>query len=186
MNTSHTPAGRIWLPVPSELGDFGVVAGEAGLCGVILPELGDSPRSVARLVRRTYPDAHRGSSPLLVLFAEALRLYLTGSESGFDGQLDYGDASPFEQVVWEATRSIPYGETRSYGEVAGRLGSGAVARAVGRANGANPVPIVIPCHRVVGADGSLVGYGGGLEIKAALLRLEGARLPCLRQIPLDL
>jgi O-6-methylguanine DNA methyltransferase len=88
--------------------------------------------------------------------------------------------------VWREVASIPYGETRSYGDVAARLGGSAVARAVGLANAANPIPIVIPCHRVVGADGALVGYGGGLAVKAALLRLEGARLAALDQLPLDL
>jgi len=96
------------------------------------------------------------------------------------------DGTDFQRRVWRAVASIGYGETRSYGEVAARIGGGAVARAVGVANGANPVPIVIPCHRVIGADGSLVGYGGGLETKAALLRLEGARLAVLDQLTLDL
>ncbi len=96
------------------------------------------------------------------------------------------DGSDFQQRVWREVAAIPYGETRSYGEVAGRLGGGAVARAVGLANATNPIPIVIPCHRVVGADGALVGYGGGLAVKAALLRLEGATLASLGQLTLDL
>jgi len=94
--------------------------------------------------------------------------------------------SDFQQAVWREVLRIPYGETRSYGEIAARVGGAAVARAVGLANGANPIPIVIPCHRVVGADGSLVGYGGGLPAKAALLRLEGAPLASLDQLSLDL
>lgn len=94
--------------------------------------------------------------------------------------------SEFQLRVWREVAAIPYGETRSYGEVAARIGGDAVARAVGSANGANPIPIVIPCHRVIGADGSLVGYGGGLEAKAVLLRLEGVRLGVLDQLQLDL
>ena len=94
--------------------------------------------------------------------------------------------SDFQQAVWREVLRIPYGETRSYGEIAARVGGAAVARAVGLANAANPIPIVIPCHRVVGADGSLVGYGGGLPAKAALLRLEGAPLASLDQLSLDL
>jgi methylated-DNA-[protein]-cysteine S-methyltransferase len=83
--------------------------------------------------------------------------------------------TPFQLSVWRALRAIPYGETLSYGELARRVGSPAGARAVGLANGANPLPIIVPCHRVIGADGSLTGFGGGLAIKRALLALEGAR-----------
>lgn len=79
----------------------------------------------------------------------------------------------FEQTVWSALLEIPYGQTVSYGAIARRIGQPGASRAVGRANNRNPIPIVIPCHRVIGADGSLVGYGGGLAIKTALLRLEG-------------
>lgn len=83
----------------------------------------------------------------------------------------------FELAVWERLRAIPYGQTRSYGELARALGRPDAARAVGRANGANPIPIVVPCHRVIGADGSLTGFGGGLAAKQTLLELEGLRLP---------
>lgn len=82
--------------------------------------------------------------------------------------------TPFQRKAWHALADIPYGRTRSYGEQARRIGAPAAVRAVGAANGRNPLPIVLPCHRVIGADGSLTGFGGGLEIKAALLRLEGA------------
>ena len=82
--------------------------------------------------------------------------------------------TPFQLAVWEALRAIPYGETISYGELAGRVGLAGGARAVGVANGANPLPIIVPCHRVIGADGSLTGFGGGLDVKRALLSLEGA------------
>lgn len=80
--------------------------------------------------------------------------------------------SDFQRSVWRALVAIPYGETVSYGELARRVGS--VARAVGLANGANPLPIIVPCHRVIGADGSLTGFGGGLPVKRALLEIEGA------------
>jgi len=82
--------------------------------------------------------------------------------------------TPFQLTVWQALRKIPYGETLSYGELAQRIGAPGAARAVGLANGANPLPIIVPCHRVIGADGSLTGFGGGLPIKRALLSLEGA------------
>jgi methylated-DNA-[protein]-cysteine S-methyltransferase len=85
--------------------------------------------------------------------------------------------TPFQLAVWEALREIPYGETRSYAQIAAALGAPQAVRAVGAANGANPVAIVVPCHRVIGASGKLVGYGGGLELKKSLLDLEsGARV----------
>ena len=79
--------------------------------------------------------------------------------------------------MWEELRRIPFGETRSYADVARALGKPAATRAVGRANGANPIPIVVPCHRVIGSNGSLTGFGGGLAAKALLLELEGRSLP---------
>lgn len=82
--------------------------------------------------------------------------------------------TPFQLAVWQALRAIPYGKTVSYGHLARQLGHTNGARAVGLANGANPLPIIVPCHRVIGADGSLTGFGGGLPIKRALLSLEGA------------
>ena len=82
------------------------------------------------------------------------------------------DGTPFQQRVWNALMDIPYGETVSYGELAARIGQRSASRAVGLANGSNPLPIVIPCHRVIGANGTLTGYGGGLAIKQRLLALE--------------
>ncbi len=83
----------------------------------------------------------------------------------------------FQRRVWAALTDIPYGSVTSYGDLARRLGDAMSVRAVGRANGANPIAIIVPCHRVIGADGSLVGYGGGLAAKRMLLELEGAMLP---------
>jgi methylated-DNA-[protein]-cysteine S-methyltransferase len=102
--------------------------------------------------------------------------YFRGKRRDFDLPLD-PHGSPFEQQVWARLRTIPYGATMSYGAIADELGLTNGARAVGRANGANPIPIVIPCHRVIGADGQLTGYGGGLPLKRALLELEGAIAP---------
>jgi methylated-DNA-[protein]-cysteine S-methyltransferase len=87
------------------------------------------------------------------------------------------EGTPFERSVWDELLAIPFGATRSYGEIAQAIGRPGAARAVGRANGANPIPIVVPCHRVIGADGSLTGFGGGLAAKSHLLALEGRRLP---------
>jgi methylated-DNA-[protein]-cysteine S-methyltransferase len=102
--------------------------------------------------------------------------YFAGRRTAFELRLRL-EGSPFERHVWEALTSIPYGTTTTYGELATRLGAPDAARAVGAANGRNPVALVVPCHRVVGARGRLTGYGGGLHRKRALLAHEGALLP---------
>ena len=102
-----------------------------------------------------------------------LEAYFAGRRRAFDLPLAPA-GTPFQLEVWQALRGIPYGETISYGELARRIGNPRAARAVGLANGANPLPIVVPCHRVIGADGTLTGFGGGLPTKQALLALEGA------------
>jgi methylated-DNA-[protein]-cysteine S-methyltransferase len=101
--------------------------------------------------------------------------YFDRKRTGFDLPLN-PRGNELERRVWAALQAIPYGTTTTYGAIAARLNIENGARAVGRANGANPIPIVIPCHRVIGSNGSLVGYGGGLPIKEALLRLEGVLL----------
>jgi methylated-DNA-[protein]-cysteine S-methyltransferase len=103
-----------------------------------------------------------------------LEAYFAGERTAFDVPLDLR-GTDFQQLVWRALLEIPYGETRTYGELARAVGRPNAARAVGLANGHNPVGIIVPCHRVIGADGSLTGYGGGLERKRALLALEQAR-----------
>jgi methylated-DNA-[protein]-cysteine S-methyltransferase len=111
-------------------------------------------------------------------FADAraqLDEYFSGARTGFDLALAPA-GSGFQSRVWRMLLEIPYGRTVSYGELARRVGTDASPRAVGSANGANPISIIVPCHRVIGADGSLIGYGGGLERKRALLELEGATL----------
>jgi methylated-DNA-[protein]-cysteine S-methyltransferase len=99
--------------------------------------------------------------------------YFRGRRTSFEVELD-PRGTPFQQQVWEALRDIPYGASASYGEVAEAIGRPGAMRAVGGANGANPIPILIPCHRVIAADGTLGGFGGGLERKVLLLELEGA------------
>lgn len=103
----------------------------------------------------------------------ALRRYFSGELTALDEIAVDPGGTPFQASVWRALRSIPAGTTTSYGDLARRIGAAHAVRAVGAANGANPIPIVIPCHRVIGANGKLVGYGGGLERKAWLLRHEG-------------
>jgi methylated-DNA-[protein]-cysteine S-methyltransferase len=119
------------------------------------------------------PDTARATAAATALDTAAaqLREYFAGERTAFDLPLrPLGNA--FEQRVWDELLRIPYGETASYGEIARRIGYPDAARAVGRANARNPIPIVVPCHRVIGSDGSLTGYGGGLERKRALLALE--------------
>ncbi|MHB8424822.1 MAG: methylated-DNA--[protein]-cysteine S-methyltransferase [Gammaproteobacteria bacterium] len=108
------------------------------------------------------------------LFREVLRqlkAYFAGKLRQFDLPLK-PEGTAFQMRVWRALRTIPYGETWSYGQLARRIGKPAASRAVGAANGQNPIPIIVPCHRVIGADGSLTGFGGGLSIKQKLLELE--------------
>jgi methylated-DNA-[protein]-cysteine S-methyltransferase len=128
-------------------------------------------REMASRGARLVEDAERTAE-----VRRQLEEYFAGRRRTFDLPLA-PDGTPFEKTVWEELRRIPFGETRSYAEIARAIGRPGAARAVGRANGANPIPVVVPCHRVIGADGSLTGFGGGLEAKAALLELEGLALP---------
>ena len=107
---------------------------------------------------------------------QQLKAYFQGRLSSFDLPLDLTAGSPFQQSVWRALLSIPRGHTTSYGALAQRLGQATASRAVGSAVGRNPLSIIVPCHRVIGKDGSLTGYAGGLERKVALLQLEGVLL----------
>ena len=106
--------------------------------------------------------------------ARQLRAYFAGQLRRFDLPLDM-QGTEFQLRVWHELERIPYGETRSYRQIAEAVGAPRAVRAVGAANGANPIPIVVPCHRVIGANGKLVGYGGGLPLKKRLLELEGSR-----------
>ena len=111
------------------------------------------------------------SSELTRHAADQLREYFAGSRKAFDIPLA-PHGTPFQQSVWDVMLSIPYGGTMSYGQIAAAIGKPLAVRAVGMASGRNPIAIIIPCHRVVGADGKLVGYGGGIDVKRALLDLE--------------
>jgi methylated-DNA-[protein]-cysteine S-methyltransferase len=114
-----------------------------------------------------------GSDTMFCRLGEQLDDYFKGQAVSFDIPVA-PSGTPFQTRVWKALRDIPYGHTISYGELARKIGQPTAVRAVGRANGANPIAIVIPCHRVIGGNGSLVGYAGGLERKKTLLLLEGA------------
>ena len=115
---------------------------------------------------------------LLREVATQLQEYFTGKRREFRLALDM-HGTEFQKRVWRRLETIPYGETRSYAQIAAVIGEPKAVRAVGAANGANPIPIVVPCHRVIGSSGKLTGYGGGLELKKKLLELEGAMAPAL-------
>jgi methylated-DNA-[protein]-cysteine S-methyltransferase len=151
--------------VTSPVGPLTLVAGAAGLREIIF---GDAPPADA--TPASAMPAHAGA-PHLVQAQRQLAEYFAGERRTFDLPLD-PRGTPFQLAAWRALVDIPYGETISYGEQARRLGRLGAARAVGAANGRNPLSIVVPCHRVVGADGRLVGFGGGLEAKRYLLNLE--------------
>ena len=121
-------------------------------------------------------DWHGGDSPVLQAAEAQLREYFAGERRAFDLPLA-PRGTPFQLQVWQALAGIPYGSTVSYAQLAQAVGNPEAMRAVGAANGRNPLPIVLPCHRVIGADGSLTGFGGGLPIKRFLLELEGALPP---------
>ena len=118
-----------------------------------------------------FPDAVKGASPLLDSAVSQLNEYFSGIRKNFDLPLKFG-GTEFQNRVWQELSKIPYGETISYKDLAERTGNIKACRAVGMANNKNPIPIIIPCHRVVGSNGKLTGYAGGLEAKKFLLELE--------------
>jgi methylated-DNA-[protein]-cysteine S-methyltransferase len=131
-----------------------------------------------RMVDQTYEPSRDGWEPDDGVFSEAveqLGAYFAGERTEFDLELDLV-GTDFQRRVWEALLTIPYGETRSYGEIAKQIGAPGAFRAVGLANGHNPIGIIVPCHRVIGSNGSLTGYGGGIDRKRALLELEKSRI----------
>lgn len=118
------------------------------------------------------PDACGRAADILALTAMQLREYFSGKRQAFDLPLA-PEGTEFQREVWHALSTIPWGSTLSYGQLAQRIGRPRAVRAVGAANGRNPLPIVLPCHRVIGSNGALTGFGGGLPVKEALLHLEG-------------
>jgi methylated-DNA-[protein]-cysteine S-methyltransferase len=122
------------------------------------------------------PDATLGTNPIMDVLIRDLDGYFSGRPKGFSVPLDPSTGTAFHRKVWKELTRIPYGETRSYGEIAAAVGVPRGARAVGLANKRNCIPILIPCHRVIKSDGGLGGYDSGLEIKQALLQLEGVKL----------
>lgn len=159
--------------VPSPIGPLTLLSDGQHLTGVRM----ERQRHPAPLPPDTVhhdPDDRSLPAPLAAAAAQ-LAEYFAGERTSFDVPLA-PHGTPFQLRVWRALREIPYGTTWSYGELARRIGKPSAVRAVGLANGRNPIPIIVPCHRVIGADGSLTGYGGGLDRKRYLLGLEAAEL----------
>ena len=154
----------------SFVGTLRLAATEKGLVRVSLP--GGASSGFASWLQRALPDADAVDElPVLERARHELEEYLAGVRREFTVDLDLR-GTPFQLAVWHALAEIPYGQTCSYADIARAAGSPRAFRAVGRANGANPVPIIIPCHRVIASDGSIGGYGGGLEAKRRLLAFE--------------
>lgn len=144
--------------IDSPVGALRLLANDRGLTGLYLP-------------RQAAPDAAPGTSPLLERAARQLAAYFAGELRAFDLPLA-ADGTPWQRAVWDQLVRIPFGETRSYGELAHVLAKPTGARAVGSANGKNPISIIVPCHRVIAGSGALTGYAGGIEAKQWLLAHE--------------
>lgn len=166
----HTVQAR----VPTALGPVRLAASPLGLCGVWFEGQRHEPRHQLEGPAAWVETAEH---PVLQEAARQLEHYLRGERGSFDLPLDLSGGTPFQQEVWRALLSIGRGGTTSYGRLSHQLGRPRAVRAVGAAVGRNPLSVVVPCHRVVGATGDLTGYAGGLERKTALLALENALPP---------
>jgi methylated-DNA-[protein]-cysteine S-methyltransferase len=147
----------------------GILASIRGLIATTLPQ--HSVEETEQLLGNRLNQATR-SSIRFVGLVERFKLYFKGEKVTFSDKLDLSEATPFQQQVWQVTRLIPYGETRSYLWLAMQIGRPEAVRAVGQALGRNPLPVVVPCHRVVASNGGLGGFTGGIEMKKRLLNLE--------------
>jgi methylated-DNA-[protein]-cysteine S-methyltransferase len=156
---------RFYTRVESPIGELLLVGDGHALHGLHMQE--------GRTAVSVDPEWRPADEPFADV-REQLSEYFAGERLDFDVSLAMA-GTRFQRRVWDALREIPYGETATYGELAQRLGRPSASRAVGLANGRNPIAVIVPCHRVIGSDGSLTGYGGGLERKSFLLALEAAR-----------
>ncbi len=169
--------GKIIVPYHSPLGTLSIIADDEGLRALLLPgemenlPKGDSGGSGSKAEAKIKPI----SQSVIDATKEQLTQYFKGERKVFDLPLA-PKGTELQKKVWAALLEIPYGETRSYGDIAEAVGNPKGARAVGMANNRNPIAIIIPCHRVIGKDGSMVGYGGGIPAKEKLLELEKTEL----------
>lgn len=165
--------------IPSPIGEIVIVVDDGQLCALDFSDYADR---MERLLRQRYPSYTLVPTVDPSGVSAALAAYLQGELDRLDTLAVKLTGTPFQQEVWRALRTVPPGTTRSYGEIAAQLGRPAAARAVGLANSQNPVAIVVPCHRVVGANAALTGYAGGLTRKQWLLQHEGATVRPHRRI----
>ncbi|UZE15220.1 methylated-DNA--[protein]-cysteine S-methyltransferase [Pseudomonas sp. B21-053] len=149
----------------SPVGELKLVANGSRLAAILWEN--DKPNRV-----RLGPMDEAPDNPILLRTVQQLQEYFAGTRNRFDLELDFA-GTDFQKKVWQALLTIPFGETRSYSQIAEQIGNPSAVRAVGAANGKNPISIVAPCHRVIGASGKLTGFAGGLEAKERLLTLEG-------------
>lgn len=163
-SVSTIPSSYSFKTMPSPVGVLTLVASDRGLVAVLWEN--DDPKRV----RIGSPDEN-ADHPILVETERQLSEYFAGRLERFSVDLDFV-GTDFQKQVWHALVTIPFGETRSYGEIARQIGNPDAVRAVGAANGKNPISIIAPCHRVIGSNGKLTGFAGGLEAKAFLLGLE--------------
>jgi methylated-DNA-[protein]-cysteine S-methyltransferase len=167
-------AGRLKYTIADVgAGWVGLLASDSGLLKVTLPQ--DSAGEAERLLGAGMKEAVR-SDRFFADLTGRLKSYFAGQSVAFNDRLDLSGATAFQGEVWRLARLIPYGQTRSYGWLAERLGKAGAGRAVGQALGRNPLPVIVPCHRVVAKDGRLGGYSGGLARKKLLLKLESAAI----------
>lgn len=151
--------------IPSPVGALTLVASDAGLTAILWEN--DRPGRVKLGAMEGMPD-----HPVLAEAERQIHGYFAGERTRFDIPLDFR-GTDFQKSVWAALLTIPFGETRSYGEIARQIGRPGASRAVGAANGRNPISIIAPCHRVIGTNGALTGFAGGLAAKELLLGIEG-------------
>jgi methylated-DNA-[protein]-cysteine S-methyltransferase len=162
-----TQTRYVYKMVDSPIGRLKLVATDEGLAGILWEN--DRPRRV-----RLDIEAEDNGHPVLIETERQLKEYFVGQRKEFAVKLDLA-GTPFQRRVWNALLTIPFGETRTYGQIARQIGNPSAVRAVGAASGRNPVSIIAPCHRVIGSTGILTGFAGGLDAKAYLLALEGAK-----------
>ena len=161
-----------YTSIDSPLGRLYLAGSSIGLCRVDFSQMSET--SFVSSLEKEFKVKFQKSDTFFTKTIQQLKDYFKGNRKSFDCKLDLSFGTPFQQKVWKTLLKIPYGETQSYQWVAQHIGKPLASRAVGQANGRNPIPIIVPCHRVVSADGGLGGFSSGIHNKKKLLKLEGA------------
>ena len=156
---------HVYTSMKTPVGTLKLIASDKGLAAILWEN--DNPSRV-----KVATEVKDKEHPILEQACEELAEYFAGKRTSFSVDLD-PVGTDFQKTVWKALKTIPFGETRSYGQIAQRIGKPSASRAVGAANGRNPISIIVPCHRVIGSSGALTGFAGGLKVKAHLLSHEG-------------